>query len=200
MEKRKVIALLSALQLLCTNTFVYASCDTTKQFVGALIEQPSSSPDIRSNEDNFKLLMEDVKLRQKKIEQEEKERLERERQQQEKNNKIKQMGFSRGGEIHEINLTLSFYDNTYTNLTASGQKIYYGVVASNNLPLGTEIYIAGWGLFKVLDTGSNALCWQDDGSLKIDVYIPRQGDESVRQYRQRLMDMGLVKAKGYLIK
>jgi uncharacterized protein (DUF3084 family) len=127
MEKRKVIALVSALQLLCTNAFVYASYDNNKQFVGALIEQPSSSPKINSNDENFKLLMEDVKKRQKKIEQEEKERLER--QEQEKQNKVKQLGFSRGGEIQEIDLTLSFYDNTYTNLTASGCKIYYGVVA-----------------------------------------------------------------------
>jgi 3D (Asp-Asp-Asp) domain-containing protein len=198
MARRKVIALLSALQLLCTNTFVYASCNTNKQFVGALMEQPSSSPKIRNNDENFKLLMEDVKKKQKQIEQEQKERLER--QEQEKQNKVKQLGFSRGGEIQDIDLTLSFYDNTYTNLTASGCKIYYGVVASNNLPLGTEIYIAGWGMFKVLDTGSNALCRQSDGSIKIDVYVERLKGESIRQYRQRLMNMGLVKTKGYLVR
>lgn len=198
MEKRKMIALVSALQLLCTNAFVYASIPTNKQLQGALIEQPSSSPKIRNNDENFKLLMEDVNKRQKQIQQEEKERLER--QEQEKQNKVKQLGFSRGGDIQEIDLTLSFYDNTYTNLTASGCKIYYGVIASNNLPLGTEIYIAGWGMFKVLDTGSDALCRQNDGSIKIDVYIEQLKGESKTQYRQRLMDMGLVKTKGYLVR
>lgn len=193
-----MIALVSALQLLCTNAFVYASIPTTKQLQGALIEQPSSSPKVNSVDENFKLLMEDVKRKEQQIQEEENKRLEQERQQ--KQNKVKQMGFSRGEEIQEIDLTLSFYDNTYTNLTASGCKIYYGVVASNNLPLGTEIYITGLGMFKVLDTGSNALCRQKDGSIKIDVYIPRESNESTRQYRQRLMDMGLVKTKGYLIR
>jgi 3D (Asp-Asp-Asp) domain-containing protein len=184
MEKRKVIALLSALQLLCTNTFVYASIPTTKQFTGALIEQPSSSPKVRSNENNFKLLMEDVKLRQKKIEQEEKERLEK--IQQEKNNKIKQMGFSRGGEIQEINLTLSFYtdlpeENSGYRTTCLGEKPRYGMVANNVLPLGTEIYIEGMGNFKVSDHGGN-----DFNSIsRLDVLIEREPNETKYEYKKR---------------
>jgi 3D (Asp-Asp-Asp) domain-containing protein len=46
--------------------------------------------------------------------------------------------------------TLSAYEAT-GNPTASGVMPYYGVVAFNHLPLGTRIYIAGYGDFIVAD-------------------------------------------------
>ncbi len=62
--------------------------------------------------------------------------------------------------------TLTAYEWTGQPM-ADGQYPYYGAVACNSLPLGTWIYIEGYGTFQVCDRGGMA-------SNVIDIYL---GDE-----------------------
>ncbi|MGM8331704.1 3D domain-containing protein, partial [Clostridium perfringens] len=105
----------------------------------------------------------------------------------------KQEGISsRGltGEVEEIDFIISFYTNTkdenggYT-VTCTGQHLQYGMVASNVYPLGTKIYLEGYGLFTVADRGGSHF----DNYNRLDVLIPKEGDESVSQYRRRVNNM-----------
>ena len=54
-------------------------------------------------------------------------------------------------------------------IMASGRRVYNGAVACNVLPLGTEVWIEGWGVCTVEDRGAHRLF---DNQKHIDVYIP----------------------------
>lgn len=103
------------------------------------------------------------------------------------------------GEVEEIDFIISFYTNTkdenggYT-VTCTGQPLQYGIVASNVYPLGTKIYLEGYGLFTVADRGGSHF----DNYNRLDVLIPKEGDESVNQYRRRVNNMGKPHVKGYV--
>ena len=191
----------------CTNTMVYPTTIIEKPFEAKLIQQ--NTPKFKSRDDNYKELMKQVeklkqeKEKQRKIEEERKKK-ELEEKQRSSNNTL-----SRGESTQKINLTLSFYGSGEDengvgngNITASGSKLHYGVVASNNFKLKTKIYIDKLGdTFTVLDTGSPKHLKQlSDGSIKIDVYVPKNSGESVGQYKRRIMNMGIVKTVGWVVK
>lgn len=114
-----------------------------------------------------------------------------------KQEEISSRGLS--GEVEEIDFIISFYTNTkdenggYT-VTCTGQPLQYGIVASNVYPLGTKIYLEGYGLFTVADRGGSHF----DNYNRLDVLIPKEGDESVNQYRRRVNNMGKPHVKGYV--
>lgn len=116
---------------------------------------------------------------------------------QKKQEEISSRGLS--GEVEEIDFIISFYTNTkdenggYT-VTCTGQPLRYGIVASNVYPLGTKIYLEGYGLFTVADRGGSHF----DNYNRLDVLIPKEGDESVNQYRRRVNNMGKPHVKGYV--
>ncbi|WP_057232392.1 3D domain-containing protein [Clostridium perfringens] len=116
---------------------------------------------------------------------------------QKKQEEISSRGLS--GEVEEIDFIISFYTNTkdenggYT-VTCTGQPLQYGIVASNVYPLGTKIYLEGYGLFTVADRGGSHF----DNYNRLDVLIPKEGDESVSQYRRRVNNMGKPHVKGYI--
>lgn len=116
---------------------------------------------------------------------------------QKKQEEISSRGLS--GEVEEIDFIISFYTNTkdenggYT-VTCTGQPLRYGIVASNVYPLGTKIYLEGYGLFTVADRGGSHF----DNYNRLDVLIPKEGDESVNQYRKRVNNMGKPHVKGYV--
>ncbi|MCH1964432.1 hypothetical protein MCG45_16500 [Clostridium perfringens] len=116
---------------------------------------------------------------------------------QKKQEEISSRGLT--GEVEEIDFIISFYTNTkdenggYT-VTCTGQPLRYGIVASNVYPLGTKIYLEGYGLFTVADRGGSHF----DNYNRLDVLIPKEGDESVSQYRRRVNNMGKPHVKGYV--
>lgn len=102
------------------------------------------------------------------------------------------------GEVEEIDFIISFYTNTkdenggYT-VTCTGQPLQYGIVASNVYPLGTKIYLEGYGLFTVADTGGSHF----NNYNRLDVLIPPKY-EGEPNYKQRVNNMGKPHVKGYV--
>ena len=117
----------------------------------------------------------------------------------------------------EINCELTFYtslascNGDSSCLTASGEYLNSKTIAvprQNDstkpiYPFGTKVEIEGYGEKLVQDTGNPSyLKIKDDGTVIIDVFIPRINGESDNQYLQRVSDMGRVQttAKVYLNK
>lgn len=100
----------------------------------------------------------------------------------------------------KMTFKLSFYTNFlsenggYTK-TASGSDLFYGVIASNVYPLGTKIYLEGYGEMTVLDRGGKHFNNKD----RLDVYIPQNDGESREQYKKRVLALGRKTAVGYII-
>ncbi len=103
----------------------------------------------------------------------------------------------------EISFKLSFYttlpehNGGYTK-TASGESIagLKNVVASNYYPLGTKIYLEGFGTVRVADRGGSDF----NSSIRLDVLIQRKNGESNAEYAARVWDMGRQTISGYIVK
>lgn len=121
---------------------------------------------------------------------------EEELEEQKKQEEISSRGLS--GNVKEVDFILSFYTNTkdenggYT-VTCTGQPLQYGMVASNVYPLGTKIYLEGYGLFTVADTGGDHF----NNYNRLDVLIPPKY-EGEPNYKQRVNNMGKPHVKGYV--
>ena len=115
----------------------------------------------------------------------------------------------------KIKCELTFYTDTASCngssscLTASGEYLNTKTIAvprqENSTkpiyPFGTKVEIEGYGEKLVQDTGNpNYLKIKNDGTVIIDVFIPRNSGESDGQYLQRVRSMGRVQttAKVYL--
>ena len=101
---------------------------------------------------------------------------------------------------NEIEFTLTFYtclpsENLGYTTTAWGEIPQYGMVASNVYDRGTRIYLEGYGEFIVADRGGSNF----DSYNRLDVFIPRIDGESDYEYSQRVMALGVVDVKGYII-
>lgn len=95
--------------------------------------------------------------------------------------------------------TLSFYtdlpsENGGYTVTATGEKLRSGMVASNYYAIGTNIYLSGWGSYTVKDRGGSNF----NSSNRLDVFIPRKSGESNGTYLNRVNKMGLKTVKGYV--
>lgn len=105
-----------------------------------------------------------------------------------------------------VALTLSHYSDLaeenggYAGLDAMGNKLVWGTLASNNFKKGTKIYIEHYEhTFTVSDVGSSKYLKKlSDGSIKVDVFVPRKSGESTKAYKQRVMNLGIVKTFGYV--
>lgn len=108
---------------------------------------------------------------------------------------------------------LSFYtdlpqeNGTYKGrvVDAQGNKLTHGTVACNQLPLGTKIYIDGIP-YTVRDRGSsNSLYFgsirtnYSKESMRIDVFVPRNKNESDSAYLKRVNMMGKPTVDGYIV-
>ena len=106
----------------------------------------------------------------------------------------------------KVALTLSHYTDSaeenggYAGLDAMGQKLKWGTLASNNFKKGTKIYIEQYEhVFTVSDVGSSKYLKKlSDGSIKVDVFVPRRDGESRTDYRQRVLNLGIIKTYGYI--
>ena len=103
------------------------------------------------------------------------------------------------------NNDLTFYLSFYTDLpehnggwtiTATGDKLTYGVVANNVWPLYTKIYLEGYGTMTVKDRGGAHFY----NRYRLDVFIPRKPGESNKQYTARIWSLGRKTVKGRIVK
>lgn len=105
----------------------------------------------------------------------------------------------------EINVECTFYTSLAScngdslGLTASGVKLNTMTVAVPRkkdstkplYPFSTKIYIEEIGERLVEDTGNpNYLKIKEDGTVIIDVYVPRNKGETDAQYKSRVLKMG----------
>lgn len=86
-------------------------------------------------------------------------------------------------------------------ITASGKRISRGMIASpTQLKFGTRIMIEG-NEYVVEDRGSSKyIKVNNDGSIRLDVYLPRLDGESDSAYYKRIQSKGVKKVQGYIIK
>lgn len=99
---------------------------------------------------------------------------------------------------------MTFYLTFYTDLpeenggwtvTATGDKLVYGVVANNVFPLYTKIYLEGYGTMTVKDRGGSSFYTRS----RLDVFIPRRSGESNSAYLSRVNNMGRQTVKGRVL-
>ena len=86
-------------------------------------------------------------------------------------------------------------------ITASGKHISSGMIASPKIfKFGTKLMIEGIA-YTVEDRGSSKyIKVNNDGSIRLDVYVPRLPNESNPHYSKRVSNMGVKKAQGYVVK
>lgn len=221
MHKVKMGSIILSIFLIFTMNLTYIDkhmADVQKKFIATteINNQNTQISDIKSNKDKFDNIL--VQEEQKRIEEENRQREEEQKRQQEEQERLSQtqkssrrtVVLSRGGNINmqRVYLTLSHYGDTagenggYAHKTASGGNLFDGVIASNNFSFNTKIYIEHYGrTFTVKDTGNTSVLKRlPDGSIKIDVFVPREQGESYSHYKSRLLQLGIVKTYGYIIK
>lgn len=86
-------------------------------------------------------------------------------------------------------------------ITASGKRISRGMIASPpQLKFGTRIIIDG-NEYVVEDRGSSKyIKVNNDGSIRLDVYLPRLESENDSAYYKRIQAQGVKKVQGYIVK
>ena len=116
--------------------------------------------------------------------------------------KEKEIEEQKKNELQWQEFELTFYsslncENGFGAITSTGNKLFDGVVASNHYKINTKIKLQGWGEVTVLDRGSDKYFNND---YRLDVFIPRESNESDSHYFNRVNKMGRVKIKGCVIK
>lgn len=142
--------------------------------------------------------------REKKLEEERLRKLEEERLRKEEE---KRQAHQRWLEQNTKTFVLTYYGSTVNEcgndlgITASGKKVQSGMVASPPcLSFGTQIQI-GDNVYVVEDRGHPDFIKQNnDGSIRLDVYIPRLSGESTAQYEKRVNDMGVKRVQGVILR
>lgn len=163
--------------------------------------------------DNFNILMDDVKERQQEIKiQQERKRVQEQKQREEqmKKEKEKQKEVKKKDDIainkvsnnssrtKKINIIATHYgvsaseNGGFTALTASGKQLKYGMVATPvNIPFGSLIFIDGLGTFVAEDRGNPSyINWINENTVRIDIFVP----VSTRE----LQKLGVKKYTGYI--
>ena len=165
-----------------------------EEFFNTLEFHPFKTPSTISLEKQF----EKDRLEKIKREEEEKKRLELERQRQlEEQKRV----------MNTRTFVLTYYGSTVNEcgnslgITASGKKVQSGMVASPpSLEFGTQIEINGT-IYTVEDRGSSdKIKENDDGSIRLDVFIPRLEGENDNQYEKRVNNMGVQRIEGTILR
>lgn len=108
----------------------------------------------------------------------------------------------------EINLEISFYtslieENGTNGLDANGNPLEWGTLAiPRNVPMGTKFEIEGYKdtIFVGRDVGNpNNIRIKEDGTYRVDMFIPKKQGETNAQYKKRVNNYGKVKRKGKII-
>lgn len=165
-----------------------------QDFFNKLEFHPFKTPSTISLEKQF----EKDKLEKIRREEEERKRLEIERQKEiEKQKKA----------MNTKTFVLTYYGSTVNEcgnslgITASGKKVKSGMVASPpSLKFGTQIEINGT-IYTVEDRGHPKYIKENnDGSIRLDVFIPRLEGENDTQYEKRVNNMGVQRVKGTILR
>ena len=172
--------------------------NTSKSFKGELIHKKIKVIKLKTIKD----ITNDIKKERKEKEQQRKWEKELK---QIKRVKIRKKKINKPNKIiHKqqvIKFTLTFYtaledENGGYTITCTGDKLNYGMVASNVYPLGTKIYLEGYGVFTVADRGGSNF----NDPTRLDVLIERKGGENNVTYTNRVNNMGKALVNGYIIK
>ena len=152
-------------------------------------------------------MVQDIRLKNF-MEQVEKDKIELEKKKNEEEAKRqKQLEEQKKNEPQWQTFVLTYYGllssecgNT-KGITASGKRISRGMIASPpQLKFGTKIMIEG-NEYVVEDRGSSKyIKVNNDGSIRLDVYLPKIDGESDNEYYKRIQSKGVRKVKGYIIK
>lgn len=120
--------------------------------------------------------------------------------------KAKKKVASQNFDKNQSNITefkVSFYtalpnENGGHGLMANGESVITArnVVASNYYPIGTKIYLEGWGTMTVKDRGGSHF----DDPRRLDILVTRKEGESDSQYKARAMQLGRQTLSGYIVK
>lgn len=137
--------------------------------------------------------MQEYKLQKEKLKQKEELKKQLEEEQERKRKQ------------HEQNFVVSYYGATYNEcgnnhfITASGVPVQAGhIAAPKEIPFGSKVILNGTE-YVVADRGNpKYICILDDGSIKIDVFVPRLNGESTKDYETRINNMGIDKVVGEL--
>lgn len=172
--------------------------NTSKAFKGELIHKEIKGIKFKGIKD----ITEEIHKERKQQEQEKIRKKELKQLQISKAKKIKEKKVNKVKVQKQISkFALTFYtslgdENGGYTITCTGQKLSYGMVASNVYPLGTKIYLEGYGVFTVSDRGGSNF----DNPDRLDVLIEREGGEDDVTYTNRVNNMGKVIVNGYIIK
>lgn len=138
----------------------------------------------------------------------EKKKLENEKKaEEERLRKEKELEEQKKNELILQDFVLTYYGLLHSEcgktdgITASGKKISRGMIASPpQLKFGTKIMIEG-NEYIVEDRGSSKyIKVNNDGTIRLDVYLERLAGESDREYYNRIQSKGVRKVKGYIVK
>lgn len=151
--------------------------------------------------DGYKLLFKKKDVVQEELDRLEEERIKKEEAERMAAEEKKRQEQERKSSLNKI-FKLSFYttlpeeNGGYTNM-ANGKPIAgaYNVVASNYYPLGTKIYLEGFGTMVVSDRGGSAFNSPD----RLDVLIQRREGESVANYKARVRKLGRQQVSGKIV-
>lgn len=151
--------------------------------------------------DGYKLLFKKKDVVQEKLDRLEEERIEKEEAEKMAAEKQEREKQEREASLNKV-FKLSFYttlpeeNGGHANM-ANGKPIVgaYNVVASNYYPLGTKIYLEGFGTMVVSDRGGSAF----NSSNRLDVLIQRREGESVANYKARVRKLGRQQISGKIV-
>ncbi|PKK38747.1 hypothetical protein ABB02_02053 [Clostridiaceae bacterium JG1575] len=106
-----------------------------------------------------------------------------------------------GSGSYDRTFQLTFYtdlpeENGGWTITATGDALTYGVIASNVYPLYSKIELQGFGVMTVLDRGG----YEFFSSHRLDVFIPRRSGETNAQYYYRVNQMGRRTVRGRVLR
>lgn len=154
---------------------------------------------IKQEQERLKKEQERIKQEQERLKKEQEEKLRREEQEKQSyQQKLKEQGQT---------FVLTYYGSTVNEcgndlgITASGKKVQSGMVAAPPcLSFGTQVQI-GDTIYTVEDRGHPDFIKQnDDGSIRLDVFVPRLDGESTTHYENRVNNMGVKRVNGVIIR
>lgn len=194
--------------LMLSTTLMTSSVPTPfEQAKGLVVEDEIQIEELKLLEEphaykNPKIMMAEKEFEKHRIEKEKK--LEEERLKKEEE---KRQAYQQWLNKNTRTFVLTYYGSTINEcgndlgITASGKKVKSGMVASPPcLSFGTQIQI-GDKTYTVEDRGNpNFIKQNNDGSIRLDVFIPRLDGESTAQYEKRVNDMGVQRVEGIILK
>ena len=103
--------------------------------------------------------------------------------------------------LEPIDFEVSYYtdlnsENGFGPINCKGERLTDGMIANNILELGTQIYFPELGLKTVSDRGSAKYFSKLDA---VDVFVPRNKNESDADYYKRVNTLGRHTVTGYIL-